>query len=105
MSERNFSHATFAIERSYAVPPARVFEAWADPVAKSRWFGGDDWQHELEFRVGGSEVSTGTVDGTAHRAASGRRSKSGEGPRAWSEPAHEAVQPVGSAAAGAGTVP
>jgi uncharacterized protein YndB with AHSA1/START domain len=64
MSERNVTHATFAVERTYAVPPARVFGAWADPAAKSRWFGGDDWQHELDFRVGGREVSTGTVDGT-----------------------------------------
>jgi uncharacterized protein YndB with AHSA1/START domain len=64
MSERNVTHATFAVERSYAAPPARVFEAWADPAAKSRWFGGDNWQHELDFRVGGREVSTGTVDGT-----------------------------------------
>ena len=64
MSERNVTHATFAVERSYAAPPARVFEAWADPTAKSRWFGGDNWQHELDFRVGGREVSSGTVDGT-----------------------------------------
>jgi uncharacterized protein YndB with AHSA1/START domain len=65
MSDRTVTHATFAVERSYAATPARVFEAWADPVAKSRWFGGgDDRQHELDFRVGGREVSTGTVDGT-----------------------------------------
>ena len=65
MSERTVTHATFAVERSYAVPPARVFEAWADPVAKARWFGGDDWDHELDFSVGGREVSTGTMEGTS----------------------------------------
>ena len=35
-----------------------------DPVAKARWFGGDDWDHELDFSVGGREVSTGTMEGT-----------------------------------------
>ena len=65
MSERTVTHATFAVERSYAVPPARVFEAWADPVAKARWFGGDDWDHELDFSVGGREVSTGMMEGTS----------------------------------------
>lgn len=64
MSERSVTHATFAVERSYPAPPARVFAAWADPAAKTRWFGGSDWDHELDFRVGGREVSTGTMDGT-----------------------------------------
>ena len=64
MNERSVTHATFAVERTYAAPPARVFAAWADPAAKTRWFGGSDWDHELDFRVGGREVSTGTVDGT-----------------------------------------
>ena len=76
MSERTVTHATFAVERSYAVPPARVFEAWADPVAKARWFGGDDWDHELDFSVGGREVSTGTMEGTSlhlRRPLSGHR--------------------------------
>lgn len=63
MSERSVTHATFAVERSYAAPPARVFAAWADPAAKARWFGAD-WDHELDFRVGGREVSTGKMDGT-----------------------------------------
>jgi uncharacterized protein YndB with AHSA1/START domain len=39
MSDRSLAHATFAIERVYDASPARVFEAWADPVAKRRWFG------------------------------------------------------------------
>ena len=60
MTERSVSHATFVIERSYAAPPARVFAAWADPLAKRRWFGGPgqaDAVYELDFRVGGEELS------------------------------------------------
>ncbi|HEV2902042.1 MAG TPA: SRPBCC family protein [Gaiellaceae bacterium] len=66
MTERSVTHATFAVERSYAATPARVFAAWADPVAKARWFGGSDWEHELDFRVGGREVSSGPIDGTVY---------------------------------------
>jgi uncharacterized protein YndB with AHSA1/START domain len=61
---RSVTHATFAVERSYPATPARVFAAWADPTAKARWFGGSDWEHELDFRVGGRETSTGAMDGT-----------------------------------------
>ena len=35
--DRNVAHATFTLERSYPVPPARVFAAWADPAAKVSW--------------------------------------------------------------------
>jgi uncharacterized protein YndB with AHSA1/START domain len=72
MTERSTQHATFVIERNYAVSPSRVFAAWADPVAKARWFNGpSDWQNEgyvLDFRVGGLEhLSTGPASGKAHR--------------------------------------
>lgn len=54
MNSRSTDHATFVIERTYPAAPARVFAAWADQAAKSRWFGpGED--HRLDFRVGGSE--------------------------------------------------
>jgi uncharacterized protein YndB with AHSA1/START domain len=71
MTKRSVTHATFVIERSYDVTPARVFAAWADPAAKSRWFGGpDDWEsgrYELDFRVGGQErASGGPVGGPVH---------------------------------------
>ena len=36
--DHNVTHATFTLERSYPVPPARVFAAWADPAAKASWF-------------------------------------------------------------------
>ncbi|EOD66366.1 SRPBCC family protein [Amycolatopsis vancoresmycina] len=51
-------HSTFSLERTYPVPPERVFAAWADPAAKERWFVSAG-AHELDFRVGGRE----TVDG------------------------------------------
>lgn len=53
------THHTFTIERTYPVPPARVFRAWADPRAKRRWFvEGEGWEiehFEMDFRVGGVE--------------------------------------------------
>jgi uncharacterized protein YndB with AHSA1/START domain len=63
------THATFTLERTYTAAPSRVFDAWADPTAKARWFGGET--HELDFRVGGREVTTGTApNGTKLTAAS-----------------------------------
>ena len=61
---RQVTHATFSLERSYPVPPARVFAAWADPAAKARWFTpGPGSGHQLDFRVGGREVATGGPEG------------------------------------------
>jgi uncharacterized protein YndB with AHSA1/START domain len=51
------AHATFTLERTYPVPPARVFSAWADPESKRRWFAGADPDHKLDFRVGGQEAN------------------------------------------------
>jgi uncharacterized protein YndB with AHSA1/START domain len=48
-------HSTFSLERAYALRPERVFAAWADPVAKARWFAGPDAEHDLDFRPGGRE--------------------------------------------------
>jgi uncharacterized protein YndB with AHSA1/START domain len=58
-------HATFTIERTYPVPPARVFAAWADPDLKARWFGGPGWDHELDMRGGGRETLSGTMESGA----------------------------------------
>jgi uncharacterized protein YndB with AHSA1/START domain len=69
MPERQATHATFAIERSYPASPARVFHALSDRAAKSRWFGGpEDWHavtYELDFRIGGREVNSGGPKGGA----------------------------------------
>jgi uncharacterized protein YndB with AHSA1/START domain len=67
MTERSVTHATFVIERRYDAAPARVFGAFADPVAKARWFEGpDEWvtlERGMEFRVGGREVNRGGPPG------------------------------------------
>lgn len=62
MNERSVIHDTFAIEREYDAAPARVFAAWADPAAKARWFGSPvkEGKFELDFRVGGTEINSGT---------------------------------------------
>ena len=58
-------HAGFTLERTYPVEPARVFGAWADPSIKARWFGGPGWDHELDFREGGTERLSGTMESGA----------------------------------------
>lgn len=71
MTQRSVTHAMFTIERTYATSPARVFKAFADPVAKAKWFGGpDEWEKgpaAFDFRVGGREISSGgPADGPVH---------------------------------------
>jgi uncharacterized protein YndB with AHSA1/START domain len=55
------AHSTFSIDRSYPVPPPRVYAAFADPATKRRWFvDGEGWRvfdYALDFRVGGAETS------------------------------------------------
>jgi uncharacterized protein YndB with AHSA1/START domain len=72
VSERSIEHASFTFERRYDAAPSRVFAAWADPAAKARWFAGpEDWEagaHELDFREGGVELSSGGPrGGPVHR--------------------------------------
>lgn len=56
MTERFVKHATFVVEKTYAATPARVYQAWADPEAKAKWFSSAEI---FEFRVGGREYSRG----------------------------------------------
>jgi uncharacterized protein YndB with AHSA1/START domain len=71
MAERSITHATFVIERQFAAPVARVWQAFADKAAKERWFKGPDSapnEHEMDFQVGGHESNEGKFhDGTTHR--------------------------------------
>jgi uncharacterized protein YndB with AHSA1/START domain len=61
------AHASFAVERTFPVPPARVFAAFADPDLKAQWFRGpDEWRastRTLDFREGGHETTAGEVPG------------------------------------------
>jgi uncharacterized protein YndB with AHSA1/START domain len=56
---RTTAHATFAIERRYAQPPARVFAAFAERESKLRWFasapGFTTDEYIFDFRIGGRE--------------------------------------------------
>jgi uncharacterized protein YndB with AHSA1/START domain len=68
MSERTTKHDAFVIERKFPQSPERVFNAFANPAAKARWFSGppDQWTQELrafDFRVGGREQLVGTWTG------------------------------------------
>jgi uncharacterized protein YndB with AHSA1/START domain len=64
MTDRKLTHSTFTIEREYKAPPKEVFQAFADPVIKERWFAGppDQWRlvdAAMDFREGGREHSEG----------------------------------------------
>jgi uncharacterized protein YndB with AHSA1/START domain len=66
MTEQSVTHATFVIERTYAASPAWVFNAWANPGAKARWFAAPDEgkaTYELDFRVGGREINRSGTPG------------------------------------------
>ena len=60
---RSITHATFVVERTYPVAPARVFAAWSNPAIKATWFGDPSENNndsiEFDFRVGGREFSSG----------------------------------------------
>jgi uncharacterized protein YndB with AHSA1/START domain len=57
---RSVQHANFVVEREFDASPARVFRAWADVEARTRWAvpAGDEIVFtESDFRVGGRDVS------------------------------------------------
>ena len=62
---------SLTLNRSYPVPPERVWRAWTDPQALKRWFGpgGEDPVSlaQLDVRVGGRfRIVFGGPDGKAH---------------------------------------
>ena len=67
MSQRSAQHATFVIERTFNAPTSLVFQCFADPKMKARWFSGpSEWEQgsrEFDFRVGGRETSSGGPKG------------------------------------------
>jgi uncharacterized protein YndB with AHSA1/START domain len=71
MTDRSVTHATFVIDRTFDASPTRVFRAFADPMAKKRWFNDHEQagpnEYELDFRVGGREFSRGAMpDGPSY---------------------------------------
>jgi len=69
--ERSATFATFVIERTYPVAPARAFAAWTSVAAKQGWFFCEpSWttiEHSLDFRVGGREINrVGPAGGPLH---------------------------------------
>jgi uncharacterized protein YndB with AHSA1/START domain len=63
MIAHTVTHSTFSLERTYPVPPSRVFTAWAEPEMKVRWFASNAQDYELNFRPGGFERLSTTHEG------------------------------------------
>ncbi|MFT3900899.1 MAG: SRPBCC domain-containing protein [Gordonia sp. (in: high G+C Gram-positive bacteria)] len=62
MSTLTQTHATFVLERDYPVPVSAVWQAFADPTVKAKWFGSDDFievERTDDFRIGGVSVDDG----------------------------------------------
>lgn len=65
---------SLSITRHYAVSPEKVWRAWTEPQALSRWFGPADTESvtsaELDVRVGGRySIAFRTADGQEHRVS------------------------------------
>jgi uncharacterized protein YndB with AHSA1/START domain len=75
MTHRTVIHDTFTIERTYPVPPSRVFAAFASSEAKSAWgdtgdlepAAGEAAASEFDFRIGGRERFGHVWNGTTFR--------------------------------------
>ena len=63
MSALTQTHATFVLEREYPAPVQQVWQAFADPEVKAKWFGGDEFvilDRSDDFRIGGVSAETST---------------------------------------------
>jgi uncharacterized protein YndB with AHSA1/START domain len=67
------THSTFVLERTFPTTLERVFDAFADPAKKSRWFADHESieteEYRMDFKVGGTEykrfrATTGLFAGT-----------------------------------------
>ena len=62
------AHGSFTVERHYPAAPTRVFNAFADPEIKGKWYGDpekDSPAEVFEFSPRGREVRSGVLgDGT-----------------------------------------
>jgi uncharacterized protein YndB with AHSA1/START domain len=66
VSDRKTQHATIVITRKFDAPVSRVFKAWSDVDAKSRWFVGPpgEWSplnRTMDFRIGGKDHLSGRL--------------------------------------------
>jgi len=64
---RSVVHDSFSLERTYPVPPEKVFAAWTTLDAKAQWFGNEEGfepigEHTLDFRPGGQERFSGKFE-------------------------------------------
>ncbi|MET0422559.1 MAG: SRPBCC family protein [Actinoplanes sp.] len=66
MTTRSASHNTFTVDRHFAAAPGRVFQAFADPQAKAKWFGGPAEmkreEESFDLREGGRETQVSVMD-------------------------------------------
>jgi uncharacterized protein YndB with AHSA1/START domain len=74
MAQASQQQNVLEIERRYDAPPERVWQAWTDPRALSRWFGpGDEGsvtQADVDVRPGGRyTIAFRTADGEEHRVS------------------------------------
>ena len=60
LEEQSVIHSTFVVEHSYTTSPERVFDAFADPAKKRKWYadrgGWDVEDFQMDFRVGGVDL-------------------------------------------------